>query len=144
MTTKNPEAIRVPLPNPLYSAPYQSGITDPLWPEKPPRETQLAALRADIQEKVQENRIRKISKSELTDAALKDRYLAEYAGRVSRQKCMTIMRADVLAESREELINLLKLISEFSIDEIDKLPSHKHTKLLEDCLLYTSPSPRDS
>ncbi|WP_299084021.1 Dyp-type peroxidase [uncultured Ruegeria sp.] len=132
MAAIKPNSIRVPLPVPLFEQPYQSGITDPVWPDSPPDKNQLAAVRSDIQQRISEGRIEEIPDGQLNDDALAERYSAEYAGRVSRQKCMSIMRTDIQAQNKTELKNILELITAFSIEEMKALPSHRHTRLLED------------
>lgn len=123
---------RLPMPDRLYASPHQSGITDPLWPLDGPGPQKLAAVREEIKEREAEGRIEDVDDADLTDEALLARYAGEYAGRVSRPKVMSVMRANVLARDRAEFIQVLKLLSEFAVEMIEKRPSVRHAKLLEE------------
>ncbi len=130
MENKLIEPVQLPLPNPVFGTPHQNGITDPHWPVSLPNDERFVALKEHLARQRQEGRIDDVPES-VSVSDLKDRYRSEYAGRVAGQKFMTLMRADVQSHSRDELINILKLVTEFATDQMIKLPSQSHIKIFE-------------
>jgi len=126
------DTVQTPLPTPLFTTPYQSGITDPIWPLEHPSPAQFDGVNKLVTEQATKGRIGWGDLADTSPEALAASYQADYAGRVSRQKCMSILRADVLGENRAELINILTLLTEFSVEEMLKTPSHRHVRILED------------
>ena len=120
-----------PLPSPLFSSPFQSGITDPLWPENFPGHIVGSDVRDYLQQQIESGRMASFDVDELDFDHLQESYEADYAGRVSRQDFQSIMRADVLTDSQTELQQVLKLLSEFAVGEMAKSPSKKHVRILE-------------
>lgn len=108
MTDTAPKLIERPLPCPLYERRFQSGITDPLWPSNCEE-----VLGSDVEQSV------------------RDRYADEYAGRLARQDFLTILRADILSADRGELRDILKLLTRFIVEEIERGPSNEHVAVLE-------------
>jgi deferrochelatase/peroxidase EfeB len=130
MTKKYFEPIQLPLPNPVFGSLHQNGITDPKWSVSRPDDDRFEALEAHLLLEQEEGRIGRLQES-VSVEDLKVKYDSEYAGRVAGQKFMTLMRADVLAEDRADLINVLKLITRFATDQMIKLPSQSHVKIFE-------------
>jgi len=86
-----PEVI-LPPPLPVYSGPFQPGITDPVWPAKAP---------------------------EGVDDA---KYAALYAGQLERQRHLHVVTADVTSRTRAELAGLLRKLTGFARHQMEKLP----------------------
>ena len=126
------ELVQLPLPNPVFSTPFQNGITDPIWPVDCPDNSKFQMLKSHLEQRIKNNRIGPIEKRSLSEQALIKKYNSEYAGRVAGQKFLSILRADVLSDTREELIQILKLITSFAVEQMTKLPSQRHVKILED------------
>ena len=120
-----------PLPEPLFTRPYQSGITDPMWPRDYPGDIDPAALRNYLRHQMESGRLAEFDVEGAGEEELKRQYDDDYAGRVSRQKYQSILRADVVADRREDLRNALRLLTRFAVEEMGKKPSQKHVKLLE-------------
>jgi len=120
--------LKLPLPEPLYRRPYQSGITDPMWPEELPDSIDPKERAKFLKEQVAEGRL----DAEPGDAATKKKpaelYETEYAGRVARQEFQSIVRIDVQARSRDELVKVLKRISAIVVEETQKKASAKHLR----------------
>lgn len=131
---QNQSHLDFPLPVSLDCGdyPWQSGITDPMWPEVYPETVKPASRRLSLKQKVRQDRLDGECTAKVPSAReLKRIYELEYAGRVARQHCQHIVRADVLASSREDLKNILKLITEFIREEMERRPSQKHLKVFE-------------
>lgn len=82
-------------PLPLHDRPYQSGITDPVWPATPPAGANGAV------------------------------YLERYAGQIERQRHLHVITADVTVGTRTELDRLLSELSKFARRQMDKPPSQE-------------------
>jgi deferrochelatase/peroxidase EfeB len=95
-----------PLPQPMYSQPFQGGITDPIWSDS---NAEAAAFGKDFEED----------------------YRADYAGRIDRQEVQSILRADLLTADRNELREVLKLLTKFVVDQVTMKPSIGHLRILE-------------
>lgn len=79
-------------PRPVYSGPYQPGITDPVWPAKAP------------------------------DGVDKAKYDELYAGQLERQRHLHVVTADVTSRSRGELAGLLRALTGFAQHQMAKTP----------------------
>jgi deferrochelatase/peroxidase EfeB len=121
----------LPLPEPLFSRPYQSGITDPMWPNSYPDNLDPKLLERFLKHQMKEDRLQPFDVVVPGRKALKDLYDSDYAGRVARQDFQSVLRADVHARDREELKLVLQRISEIVIIETNKKPSKKHLRVLE-------------
>jgi deferrochelatase/peroxidase EfeB len=108
MTDTAARLVDRPLPCPIYGRRHQNGITDPIWPSNCED-----VVTGDV------------------DDTVRERYANEYAGRLARQDFMTILRADVLSTDRDELRDILKLLTAFIVEEIDRAPSQSHIAVLE-------------
>lgn len=108
MNDPAPRLVERPLPCPIHGRGYQNGITDPIWPS-----ACEDAIAGDV------------------DDSVRDRYASEYAGRLARQDFMTIIRADVLSTDRAELRDILKMLTAFIVEEMDRPPSQSHIAVLE-------------
>ncbi|HEV7642765.1 MAG TPA: Dyp-type peroxidase [Pyrinomonadaceae bacterium] len=91
----------LPKPLPFFDPPYQSGISDPHYPLLPP--------------------------PELEDSA--DYNL--YKGLVDLQSNFALIRANVFARDAKELQVLLRLLSRYAYEAMEKEPSRKHLRPLE-------------
>lgn len=132
MTEQVKRRIDLPLPDGIPgTTPYQGGITDPMWPgtydeaiaDKPNAAAGDGSLRTAIVAARQD--------STGEEQAIRDRYAAEYAGRIAKQDFLTLLRADVLAASRAELQQVLKQLTHFIVEEVMKAPSKQHVAVLE-------------
>jgi deferrochelatase/peroxidase EfeB len=121
----------LPLPEPLFSRPYQSGITDPMWPNSYPDNLDPKLLERFLKHQMKEDRLQPFDVDVPGKKALKDLYESDYAGRVARQDFQSLLRADVHARDREELKLVLQRISEIVIIETNKKPSEKHIRVIE-------------
>jgi deferrochelatase/peroxidase EfeB len=122
----------LPLPEPLFEQPYQSGITDPMWPEEYPETFEPKARAALLKEQIKEDRLEREGPVRVgSKKDLKAHYRSDYAGRVARQDFQSIVRAEVNARDRGELVQVLKRISEIVIDQTNKKPSTKHIRQFE-------------
>src|SRR4051794_34004482 len=94
--------IPLPLPQPLFDAkyPYQSGITDPIWPDQYPGDIDRNVLELFLKQQIAEGRLQPFEVEIPGEQDLQARYQSEYAGRVARQDFQSALRADVLAKSR--------------------------------------------
>jgi deferrochelatase/peroxidase EfeB len=90
------------VPLPILTGPYQPGITDPQWPVDPPKDVSS------------------------------ERYATDRAGRVGPQRFVLILAVDVIVQTREELVAVLKTLTKFAKDEMNKGPSKRHLPLLEE------------
>jgi deferrochelatase/peroxidase EfeB len=79
-------------PLPRYEGPYQTGISDPVWPA-------LVPANADP-----------------------DVYARQYAGQIERQRHLHVVFANVSATSRTSLFELLKNLTQFSVRQMKKAP----------------------
>ncbi|MCG8468071.1 MAG: Dyp-type peroxidase, partial [Gemmatimonadetes bacterium] len=84
-------------------SPFQHGITDPEFPVEVPQE--LAG-----------------------DPRAVEVYQQQYAGRVDRQRCMLIVRANTSAESLDELRNVVTVLTEIQTFNEAKRPSRAHVR----------------
>jgi deferrochelatase/peroxidase EfeB len=121
----------LPLPEPLFTRPYQSGITDPMWRDSYPDNLDPKLLERFLRHQMKEDRLQPFHVKVPRKQELKDRYESDYAGRVARQDFQSVLRADVHARNRDELKLVLKRISEIVITEMNKKPSDKHIRVLE-------------
>jgi deferrochelatase/peroxidase EfeB len=80
-------------PLPHYDGPYQSGITDPVWPAEPP----ASGLDPDV-------------------------YAAQYAGQLERQRHLHIVTADTTSRSPSELRDVLKAVTTLARHQMQKVP----------------------
>jgi deferrochelatase/peroxidase EfeB len=120
--------LQLPLPEPLYKWPYQNGITDPMWPEVYPEVVEPKERAQFLKAQIALGRLEDEPVAVSSKKKLRDLYHIEYAGRVARQECQSIVRVDVTARSRLELISLLKSLSQIVIDETLKKPSTEHLR----------------
>src|SRR5436309_265149 len=118
----------LPLPEPLFMRPYQSGITDPMWPESYPGTLDPKSLEKFLKYQMDKDRLQPFDVAVPPEEELKNRYQFDYAGRVARQDFQSALRVDMHARSREELKKVLKGISEIVIAETNKKPSKKHIR----------------
>lgn len=121
----------VPLPDPIYGTPHQNGITDPLWPPKfdgPIDIRQIAELLGKLDKS---GRLDDDSPTPPDEAELRAKYASDYAGRTARQNNLTLIRANVLSDRREELVAVLKKLTEFAVEEMERKPSISHVAVLE-------------
>jgi deferrochelatase/peroxidase EfeB len=125
--------LELPLPEPFYSSsyPYQSGITDPMWPAVYPDTIEPAARDDHLKQKMQKQRLEDEPVATPYKPDLRSRYQSEYAGRVARQTCQHILRANITARSREELRQTLILITQFIREEMERKPSVEHVAVFE-------------
>ena len=123
--------ISLPLPFGLTNGKHQSGITDPRWPKTPPKGFDPEAIIATLKERIEDKRLDPEHFDLLDVEDVRESYQKDYAGRISKQKHISILRADILANTQNELINIFKLLTEFAQGEIEKLPSVKHLRILE-------------
>lgn len=86
-----PEVILTP-PLPSYDGPHQPGITDPVWPSKPPDGVDL------------------------------NLYRTQYAGQLERQRHLHIVTADVAVRTRAELLTLLESLTSSARHQMLKTP----------------------
>jgi len=128
--------IDTPNPRPLYKGTshqryFQNGITDPMWPTD--YDGQLNPKQyADYLKALQKEGGIRDDKTLLPNATqLKAKYKSDYAGRVSKQGNISILRANMLSSVRQDLIDVLKLLTKFAVDEMEKTPSLEHLFLLE-------------
>ncbi len=128
-----------PLPTKLYQQPYQSGITDPYWPRSLPEDLELkeAEIIRYLRSQIEAGRMNPFSEEEWADLKMemKDlagKYDSDYGGRVDKQKYLCIMRANVTAQSRRELEQVLTMLTQWSYEEMEKHPSKKHVAVLEE------------
>lgn len=91
----------LPKPLPFFDPPYQSGISDPHYPLLPPPELENS----------------------------EDYNL--YKGLVDPQSNLALIRANVFARDAKELQVLLKLLSRYAHEAMEKEPSRKHMRPLE-------------
>ncbi|MDB2439460.1 Dyp-type peroxidase [Hellea sp.] len=131
MTNKATLNTSLPLPEGLFKGHYQSGITDPRWPKEPPAEFDPKAILDIINERIGAGRLREEDADILSLEDVRNSYTSDYSGRISKQKNISIMRANCLLKKREDLQNLLKTITEFASEEIRRIPSVKHLRILE-------------
>lgn len=94
-----------PWPEPMYTQPFQGGITDPRWGSS----AEAAGCGEDFD----------------------GNYLTDYAGRIDRQEVQSILRADVLRGDRNELKDLLKLLTQFVVGQVTMKPSIGHLRFME-------------
>lgn len=85
--------IVLPLPSPLLSGPYQSGIVDPIWP---PISPVPAVPQADY-----------------------DRF---YAGQVERQRHLHLVTADLHVQRRSDVVDAMKALTRFARHQMEKSP----------------------
>jgi deferrochelatase/peroxidase EfeB len=123
--------LRLPLPQPLFSMPYQNGITDPLWPETYPASFDPGERAQFHKAQVVENRLEQSTLAVPARSKLEKTYLSEYAGRVARQDFQSAIRVDVNAGSRDELEQVLRRISEIVIEETEKKASAGHVRAFD-------------
>ena len=132
MTDKVQRRIDLPLPDGIPGrTPYQGGITDPMWPD-----TYDEAVRGVPDDSAGDRPLRSaVVAAKPDDAgeeqAIRDRYAAEYAGRIAKQDFLTLLRADVLAANRAELQQVLQQLTQFIVEEVMKAPSQEHIAVLE-------------
>jgi len=88
-----------PLPNRSPEWRYQNGISDPYWPA---------------------------SQTNTLSAEEREIYTHSYVGRVDPQKFFSLLRADVKAKNKEDLIHLLRLLSERVEWYLQTTPSDHH------------------
>ncbi len=100
-TTPSTQLTQLSRPLPGATGPHQSGITDPQWPIATPRG--------------------------IEDAALYD----DYRGRIDKQDHMTLLFAQVHARDRQELADLLKMITEVAKENMEKEASLQHLRPLD-------------
>ena len=82
----------LPVPLPRYDAPFQPGITDPVWDATPPPDVDP------------------------------DVYTKWYAGQLERQRHLHVITADVVANSGKELRDILGRLSGFARHQMLKKP----------------------
>ena len=121
----------LPLPEPLFKSPYQNGITDPMWPEVYPCTLEPKARAKYLKEQIEEDRLEPGPVMVPTRKELKDHYRSDYAGRVARQDFLSVVRADVAAHSRDELVMVLKRMTDIIVEQTKKKPSTKHFRQFE-------------
>lgn len=132
MIKKTTLNISLPMPEGLFNGNFQSGITDPRWPKEPPTGFDPETILDILNERIEDGRLRKEDQNLLSLEDVGNSYESDYAGRISKQKHISILRANCLVEKREDLQNLLKIITEFASEEIRRLPSVKHLRILEE------------
>ena len=88
-------------PLPFYEPPFQSGISDPYFPLLPPAE---------------------FENSEDYES---------YKGLVDKQNFLAIIRANVFTKDAPELQSLLKILSKYAFEAMEKKPSRSHLMPLE-------------
>lgn len=125
--------LQPPLPLPLFTSPYQSGITDPMWPAVYPNTIDPAALKAFYRHQIREERLADDGDQwkHVTKKELKAAFERDYVGRVAMQGFQSVVRADVLAWHRAELQDLLHMLTEYCVEEILRNPSVRHIRLFE-------------
>jgi deferrochelatase/peroxidase EfeB len=136
MVTKNtgitaspqPAQLQLPLPEPLFTRPYQNGITDPMWPEDCPDLVDPKWRKQLLKSQMASGRIEPDPIDGRSKRAQRELYRKEYSGRVARQDFQSTVRFDVTARDRAELIEVLKQISAIVIKETEKKPSTKHLR----------------
>src|SRR5262249_53112926 len=84
----------LPLPEPLFTRPYQNGITDPMWPESYPGNLDPKSLEKYLKYLIAEGRLKPFDIEIPAKKQLKERYQSDYAGRVARQDFQSALRAD--------------------------------------------------
>lgn len=92
-----PDVILRP-PLPALDAPFQPGVTDPVWPAETPAEV---------------------------DAEV---YQARYAGQLERQRHLHVITADVTVRTREELRELLAVLTRFARHQMKKVPPTQYQR----------------
>lgn len=129
MSKSAAKSIARPLPRALTGKPnYQSGIIDPMWPSDYDAAVQMSVKRREEQHLPADT----ASADPAKEKDIRARYASEYAGRVSRQDFMTLLRADVLAADREELKQVLQLLTKEMVTEMERSPSTSHVAMLEE------------
>jgi deferrochelatase/peroxidase EfeB len=123
--------LKLPLPEPLFGRPYQNGITDPMWPYEYPGSIDHEERAKFLKEQADEGRLDHAPTHAFATIKPKELYATEYAGRVARQDFQSIVRIDVLARSRDELIDVLKKISAIVIKETQKRTSTDHLRAFD-------------
>lgn len=121
----------VPLPDPMYGTPYQNGITDPIWPADFDGEMDIRRIAGLLGKLQGSGRLSEDSPPPPGEAELRAQYLSDYAGRTARQNNLTLIRANVLSSDRAELIDVLKLLTQFAVEEMERKPSIAHVAVLE-------------
>lgn len=120
--------LQLPLPEPLFTWPYQNGITDPMWNEVYSEAVEPKERAQFLKAQIDSKRLEREPINVPSKKKLRELYLTEYAGRVARQDFQSIVRADVTARSRAELIRTLRWLSEIVIEETRKKPSTEHLR----------------
>jgi deferrochelatase/peroxidase EfeB len=92
---------KIPKPMPFFDPPYQSGISDPHYPLLPPPEVENP----------------------------EDYNL--YKGLVDIQSNLALIRANVFARDAKELQVLLRLLSRYAYESMEKKPSRSHMRPLD-------------
>lgn len=123
--------IELPLPKNIGTNRYQSGITDPIWPVSPPDGFNADLIMQILKNRAKGGRISDRVLNSITADKLIESYDAQYSGRISRQKVLTILRANCVFKTRTELKSLLVLLSEISRNEMKELPSVRNLRILE-------------
>lgn len=121
----------VPLPEPLYTAPYQNGITDPIWPVEFDGEIDIRRIAELLGKLASSRRLADDSPTPPDEEELRKQYASDYAGRTARQNNLTLIRANVLAQDRAELVEVLKLLTAFAVEEMERKPSITSVAVLE-------------
>jgi deferrochelatase/peroxidase EfeB len=121
----------VPLPDPIYGTPYQNGITDPLWPVDFDGKMDIRRIAELLGQLADSGRLADGSPPPPNEAELRALYASDYAGRTARQNNLTLIRANVLSSDRAELIAVLRLLTEFAVEEMQRKPSLSSVAVLE-------------
>jgi deferrochelatase/peroxidase EfeB len=121
----------VPLPKPLYTSDYQNGITDPIWPVEFDGQMDIHRIAEILGRLASSGKLADDSPEPPNEEALRAQYASDYAGRPARQNNLTLIRANVLAQDRAELIDALKLLTEFAVEEMERKPSIASVAVLE-------------
>ncbi|MDK1494079.1 Dyp-type peroxidase [Sinorhizobium sp. 7-81] len=128
---KDLDTMLVPLPDPLYSTPYQNGITDPMWPAEFDGAMDIRQIAELLGKLNRSGRLSDDSPPHPGEAELQAAYMSDYAGRIARQNNLTLIRANVLSNDRAELIDILRLLTQFAVEEMERKPSIAHVGVLE-------------
>lgn len=121
----------VPLPEPIYGSRYQNGITDPVWPVEFDGEMDIRRIAELLGKLAGSGKLAEDPAQPPGEEELRARYASDYAGRTARQNNLTLIRANVLAQDRAELVDVLKLVSSFAVEEMERKPSIASVAVLE-------------